>query len=192
MSKSQTPIWSLPIFPTNPQSWKSKLPLNQVWVTSAEERKSTTVGVIPTDAAFTPVVRVNYTVEDTRVGRVTNFDKLVLDVTTDGTISPQSALEIASQTLVEYFQGVVNPAVNGNGSAASGSASRSTVGSTVSVEELDLPTRIANALQRAGFESVADLLSVPQLELAKVKNLGGKSVKIIEVALRERGFELAQ
>lgn len=158
----------------------------------AEDRKSTTVGVIPVDAAFTPVVRVNYNVEATRVGRVTNFDKLVLDVTTDGTISPQSAVEIAAQTLVEYFQGVVTPSASGSASSASGSTGRSSAGSSVAVEELDLPTRIANALQRAGFETVADLLSVPQAELAKVKNLGGKSVKIIEVALKERGFELAQ
>jgi DNA-directed RNA polymerase subunit alpha len=157
----------------------------------AEDRKSTTVGVIPTDANFSPVTRVNYLVEATRVGRVTNFDKLVLDVTTDGTMDPQDAVKAAAQTLVDYFQGIVNPSDVPTASAAN-SGSKSAAGSSISVEELDLPTRITNALQRAGFANIADLLAVPAAELAKVKNLGGKSVKVIEEALKERGFELAQ
>jgi DNA-directed RNA polymerase subunit alpha len=157
----------------------------------AEYRKSTTVGVIPTDASFSPVMRVNYLVEATRVGRVTNFDKLILDVTTDGTMNPQAALKAAASTLVEYFQGVVNPSDAPAASLAS-SGSKSAAGSSISVEELDLPTRITNALQRAGFATIADLLAVPAAELAKVKNLGGKSVKVIEEALKERGFDLSQ
>ncbi len=155
----------------------------------AEDRRSATVGVIPMDATFTPVSRVNYTVEATRVGRVTNFDKLILEVTTDGTVAPASALATASATLVEYFSAISNPAVDG-ASTSSVSSIKTTVGSLVAVEELDLPTRIANALQKAGFTTVADLLSTPRETLAKVKNLGGKSVKIIEVALKERGFEM--
>lgn len=158
----------------------------------AEERKSTTVGVIPIDAAFTPVVRVNYSVEATRVGRVTNFDKLLLDITTNGTIAPADALRGAGETLVSYFQGIVSPSASANSSSSSVSSSKSSVGGNVAIEELDLPTRIANALQRAGFETVSDLLGVPQDELAKVKNLGGKSVKVIEDALKERGFSFAQ
>jgi len=158
-----------------------------------EERKSTTVGVIPMDASFTPVVRVNYTVEATRVGRVTNFDKLILDITTDGTVTPQSALQAAAQTLVSHFSAIVDPKMVAGGNSGGASVSgRPSVGSNVAVEELDLPTRIANALQKAGFDSVADLLAVPRVDLAKVKNLGGKSVKVIEAALSERGFQLAQ
>src|SRR3989344_5057127 len=135
----------------------------------AEERKSSTLGVIPTDASFTPVIRVNYEIQDTRVGRVTNFDKLIMEILTDGTITPQSPSNAAGLP----------------------SAFHQAAGSNIAIEELDLPTRIANALQKAGFESVADLLSVPRTDLAKVKNLGGKSVKIIEAALSERGFELS-
>lgn len=157
----------------------------------AEDRKSTTVGVIPTDANFSPVMRVNYLVEATRVGRVTNFDKLVLDVTTDGTMNPDTAVKSAAQTLVEYFQGIVNPSDTPAASTVN-SGSKLSAGSNISVEELDLPTRITNALQRAGFGNIADLLAVPAAELSKVKNLGGKSVKVIEGALKERGFELAQ
>ncbi len=156
----------------------------------AEDRSTTTVGVIPTDAVYSPVMRVNYSVEATRVGRVTNFDKLSIEVVTDGTVNPREALISASSNLVGYFSAIVNPqsAVTGGMSA---SAASKQPGATVSVEELDLPTRISNALQKAGFDSVASLLSTPRAELAKVKNLGGKSVKIIELALKERGFEMA-
>jgi DNA-directed RNA polymerase subunit alpha len=158
---------------------------------SAEERKSTTVGAIPVDAMFSPVIRVNFSVEATRVGRVTNFDKLLMDVTTDGTVLPQNALTTAAQILVGYFTQVVNPGDSTASTTVASSSTKSSVGGNVAVEELDLPTRIANALQKAGFETVADLLAVPRAELAKVKNLGAKSVKIIETALQERGFNLA-
>ncbi len=154
----------------------------------AEERQTATVGVIPVDATFSPVTLVNYSVEATRVGRVTNFDRLILEITTDGTVSPESALKTAAQTLVNFFQNIVNPQ---SAQSAQLAQSASTPGSTVSVEELDLPTRIANALQKAGFETISSLISTPKSELAKVKNLGAKSVKIIELALRERGFEFA-
>jgi DNA-directed RNA polymerase subunit alpha len=158
----------------------------------ADDRKSTTVGVIPVDATFTPIVRANYKVESTRVGRITNFDKLILEITTDGSVTPAQALTSASQTLVNYFNGIVNPDTTDNVKTVSGSTQRPPVGANISVEELDLPTRIANALQKAGFQSVADLLAVSRSQLSKVKNLGGKSVEIIEAALKERNFSLAQ
>lgn len=157
----------------------------------AEDRKSTTLGVIPLDATFTPITRVNYKVESTRVGRMTNFDKLVIEVYSNGTITPKEALVSASQTLVNYFSGIVNPNTNGVSATGNLSAAKSTLGSNISVEELDLPTRISNALQKAQFQTVADILAVPKNQLSKVKNLGGKSVDIIAEALTERGFELA-
>ncbi|OGD10243.1 DNA-directed RNA polymerase subunit alpha [Candidatus Amesbacteria bacterium RIFOXYB1_FULL_44_23] len=158
----------------------------------AEDRKSTTLGLIPVDATFTPIVRVNYKVEATRVGRVTDFDKLILEVLTDGSVAPLPALTSAAQTLVNYFNGIVNPQTNEDPKGSSAFQSRPTAGSNISVEELDLPTRIANALQKAGFQTLADVLAVPRTQLSKVKNLGGKSVDIIVDALKVRGFELAQ
>src|SRR3989344_293272 len=156
----------------------------------ADDRKSTTVGAVPTDATFTPVTRVNFSVEATRVGRFTNFDKLILDITTNGTVSPARALSQASQTLVGYFSAIANPQTPSSVSGPSvGSSPSSSTGSSLSVEELDLPTRIANALQKAGLETVAQLTALPKAQLAKVKNLGSKSVKIIEIALKERGFD---
>lgn len=157
----------------------------------AEDRKSSTLGVIPVDAAFTPITRVNYKVESTRVGRMTNFDKLVIEVHSNGTISPKDAVVSASQTLVNYFSGIVNPNTEGTSATGNSLAAKSTLGSNISVEELDLPTRISNALQKAQFQTVADILSIPKNQLSKVKNLGGKSVDIIAEALTERGFDLA-
>lgn len=154
----------------------------------AEERQSSTVGVIPVDATFSPVSLVNYSVEATRVGRLTNYDRLILDITTDGTVTPQSALKIASQTLVSFFQGIITPQTT-PAAGSSPVAKSSQPGVNISVEELDLPTRVANALVKAGFDSVGSLTATPKTELAKVKNLGAKSVKIIELALKERGFE---
>lgn len=154
-----------------------------------EERQRSTVGTIPVDATFTPVARVNFSVEATRVGRVTNFDKLVLDVTTDGTISPADALTSASQTLVGYFASIANPQNPSPASPAS-PASSSTSGVALSIEEVDLPTRIANALQKAGIETVSQLLATPHADLAKIKNLGSKSVKVIQLALKDRGYDL--
>lgn len=160
----------------------------------AEDRKSTTVGFIPVDAMFSPVVRVNYTIESTRVGRLTNYDKLILEITTNGTVSPQFSLTTAAQTAVDYFSAVVNPnqpADSSSDQSPSTNRLSQAPGGNISIEELDLPTRIANALQKAGFETVASMLVVPKNELAKVKNLGTKSVKIIELALKDRGFEYA-
>lgn len=156
----------------------------------AEDRKSTTLGVIPMDATFTPVTRVNYKIESTRVGRMTNFDKLILDVYTDGTISPVNAVTSAAQTLVNYFSGIVHPQSVISTDTASVS-SKTVVGGNISIEELDLPTRISNALQKAGIQTVADLINLSQSSLSKVKNLGGKSVELVETALKQRGFSFA-
>lgn len=156
----------------------------------AEDRKSTTIGMIPVDASFTPVIRVNYLVEATRVGRVTNYDRLVLEIHTDGTLAPQEALKSAAAALVDYFSLIVNPQAAVLPTSTSSSSPRPTPGAAISIEELDLPTRISNALIKAGFDTVASLLAVPKTQLAKVKNLGSKSVKIIDLSLRERGFEL--
>ena len=142
------------------------------------------------DATFTPVTRVNYSVDSTRVGRITNFDRLTIDVTTTGVLHPEAALKTASTILVDYFTAIVSPTADNPASSPSASGSTKASGSSISIEELDLPTRIGNALQKAGFESVGDIINTPKSQLAKIKNLGGKSVKIIEAALSERGFSL--
>lgn len=156
----------------------------------AEERKTDAVGVLVTDAAYSPIVRINYTVEVARVGRMTNFDKLVLDVWTDGTVSPAEALKTAGKILVSYFLQVYEPkAVIEDANVA--------VTPTVSddvlkmlIEELDLPVRLENTLKKGGIETVGQLLGTPRKDLLKIKNFGAKSFGIVEEKLREKGVAL--
>lgn len=155
----------------------------------AEERKISTVGVIPIDAIFTPINKVNYKVEQTRVGRQTNYDKLILEVWTDGTIDAKDALDKASNILVSYFKQVFDP--NGAEISEVTADSESIIpdGGNITVDELDLPTRIYNSLKNAGIETVGDLLTTPRKELMTYRNLGAKSLSIIEEALGKKGIQ---
>lgn len=155
----------------------------------AEERKVSTVGVIPIDAIFTPINKVNYKVEQTRVGRQTNYDKLVFEVWTDGTIDAKDALDTASKILVSYFSQVFDPsgAAVADGDMPIEKAVISDGGS-ITVDELDLPTRIYNSLKNAGIETVSDLLTTPRKELMTYRNLGAKSLSLIEEALGKKGI----
>lgn len=156
----------------------------------AEERKSNEVGVIAIDALFTPVVSVNYTVEPTRVGRSTDFDKLVLDITTDGTITPQDALNNAAKILSESFKGIYEPVVEEVVVETESKVSDEVLKMTV--EELDLPVRITNALKAIEINTVEELINVQRQQLLKAKNLGTKSLSLISEKLLERGLSLSE
>lgn len=173
---------------------KSKLEVDMqvesgVGYSAGEERKTSSIGLIPVDADFSPVRRVNYRVEETRVGRLTNFDKLTLEVWTDGTITPADSLKRAAEILISYLEQVVSPS---RAPKETEEVSLAPVAggpsSNLSVEELNLPTRITNALVKAGYESVDDLVNAEKNVLAKVRNLGEKSVKVVEAALAEKGI----
>lgn len=151
----------------------------------AEERKTNTVGLIPIDADFSPIKRVNYKVEETRVGRLTDYDKLNLEVWTDGSVFPEDALKKAAQTLITYLQQIVSPPRLERKSSAKDTIPAKMA--NLSVEELNLPTRIANALSKWGYETVTDLLDADIDEIVKVRNLGEKSIKIIRTALKAKG-----
>lgn len=153
----------------------------------AEERPTGTIGLIPVDASFSPVKRVSYKVEETRVGRLTNYDKLTLEIWTDGTIAPKDAVEESAKILLAYFNQIINPRkvekkkeemVDDLG-----------ITGKLSVEEIGLPTRVANALQKSGFETVEQLAHAKKEDLVKVRNLGEKSLKIIAAALGTKGVE---
>jgi DNA-directed RNA polymerase subunit alpha len=154
----------------------------------AEDRATGEIGLIPLDASFSPIIRVNYKVEETRVGRLTNYDKLILEVWTDGTANPKDALVKAAKILVSYYTQVVNPK----------EVKKEEIEKTddlgvmgkLSVEEIGLPTRVANALLKAGYESVENIVQSKRDDLVKVRNLGEKSVKIIEAALGEKGLAI--
>lgn len=156
----------------------------------AEERKISSIGVIPIDAIFTPVVRVNYKVEETRVGRQTNLDKLNLEIWTDGTIAPEEALIEAAKILTSYFLQIYEPKIQApdEGVAITPSVSEDIL--KMSIEELDLPTRTYNSLRNGGIETVGQLLGTPKKELTKIRNMGSKSITIIEDKLREKGVAL--
>lgn len=150
----------------------------------ADERATGEIGLIPLDASFSPVTRVNYKIEETRVGRLTNYDKLILEIETDGTISAKDALIMAAKTLLSYYEQIVNPKKVVK-EAEKKVDSLGAVGN-LSVEEIGLPTRVANALVRAGYETVEDLVKAKKEDLIKVRNLGEKSLKIISLALAQR------
>ena len=152
----------------------------------ADTRSSTEIGMIPLDVSFSPIVRVNYKVEETRVGRLTNFDKLTLEVWTDGTIKAKDAVVQAADILVNYFSQIVKPVKAENKKEEVEADDLGLVG-RLSVEEIGLPTRVANALAKAGFETVELLVKADKTELVKVRNLGEKSLKIISAALGEKG-----
>lgn len=153
----------------------------------AEERKTGTIGVIPLDASFSPVTRVNYKVEETRVGRLTNYDKLTLEIWTDGTIAPREAIISAAKIAISYFNQIISP----KKAVKEEKPQEDTLGPVgkLSVEEIGLPTRVANALARAGYETVEDLVKAKKEDLVKVRNLGEKSIKIISAALQEKGVD---
>lgn len=156
----------------------------------AEERKTDEIGVISVDALFSPVESVNYIVEQTRVGRRADFDKLVLDVKTDGTITPIAAFNQAAKILSESFHNVYEPVPEEETVETSSKVSDEVLKMTV--EELDLPVRITNALKAFEINSIEDLINVPRSQLLKAKNLGTKSVTLISEKLAERGLNLRE
>lgn len=156
-----------------------------VGYSSAEDRATGEIGLIPLDATFSPVTRVNYKVEETRVGRLTNFDKLTIEIWTDGTIAPKDAVTESAKILIAYFNQIVSPKkikkVKKEKEEGIGPVGK------LSVEEVGLPTRVANALIKAGYKTVENLVKAKRDDLVKVRNLGEKSVKIVDIALGEKG-----
>ena len=151
------------------------------------------IGTIPVDSIYTPVLKVNYAVENTRVGNQTDFDKLTLEVWTDRTITPRDAVSLGAKILVDHFTLFTD---------LSGSiGSRSTVVEKVetqrdkvlemTIEELDLSVRSFNCLKRANINTVEDLISKTQDEMIKVRNLGRKSLEEVEHKLAMMGLSLA-
>jgi DNA-directed RNA polymerase subunit alpha len=167
---------------------KSSLDLD-IWVSRgygyspAEERKSDTLGIIPVDASFSPIIRVNYEVESTRVGRRTDYDKLILKVWTNGAIKPSQVLEDSAKILTSYFKQIYKPVLKEEKEVEKKEDNEAL---KLTVEELNLPTRIANALRRGGYPNVDSLSKAKKEDLYKVKNLGIKSIQIIEKKLKDK------
>lgn len=150
----------------------------------ADERPTETLGVLVLDAIYSPVERVSYHVESTRVGRRTDFDKLVIEVITDGSVSPRNAVIDAASVLVAAFTQIVSPAPVTNGD----STGVSSIMASVSTDDLGLPTRVANALKNSGLNTAAELARATDRDLKNVKNLGEKSFGLIDEALSAKGL----
>ena len=156
---------------------------------AAERAEPLPIGVIPIDAIFTPVRKVNYTVENTRVGQMTNYDKLTIEIETDGTITPEEALSRAAEILVAQFSlftraGKPLP------------VERTSVGGPsipanmldMPIEDLDLPMRAYNSLKRNNIVKVGQLLQLTDDDLLRMRNFGKKSLDEMKERLRMRGF----
>ena len=152
-----------------------------------ENRRSLGVGVIPLDATFSPVTKVSYKVEATRVGQITNFDKLILSITTDGTITPQESVKQASKILTDYFNVLVEQRKPSKEDKIE-KPPRPKIEKDALVEELELSTRITNSLRNAGIDTVEKLQKTTKEESVKLKNMGAKSISDIEEKLKEKGL----
>lgn len=156
----------------------------------AEERKTQEIGSMSTDALFSPVIAVNYSVGPTRVGRSTDFDKLTLDITTTGIITPLEAVNEAAKILSEAFHKIYEPDVEEEVIDSGSAISEETL--KLTIEELDLPVRITNALKAIELNTLEDLINVPRPQLLKAKNLGTKSLSLISEKLSEKGLSLRE
>jgi DNA-directed RNA polymerase subunit alpha len=123
----------------------------------ADERKSTEIGVIPVDAIFSPVSAVNYTVDQTRVGRRTDFDKLTMVVTTDGSLTPLEAVNKSAEILSGYFHQIYDPAADEEVEEVKAPSFMANDMMKASIEELDLPVRICNALKAIDIDTIGKL-----------------------------------
>ena len=152
------------------------------------------IGELPVDAIFSPVKRVNWTVQNARVGTSTNFDKLVLEIWTDGTISPQTALSTGSKVLIDHLRlisGVTEEIpLLGIEREISGSRLTSEAAETP-IENLDLSVRVFNSLKRTGITTVGDVLDLLEKgeeAVMSIRNFGEKSLDELRVKMQEKGF----
>lgn len=158
-------------------------------------RYTAKVGTIATDSSYSPVQKVNYLVEPTRVGHDARYEKLTLEVTTNGSISPQEAVVLASQILIAHFEAfskLVDMTENVLDVFKEPSAKKDDQFSTMSITELDLTVRSYNSLRRFGIDTVYELTQKTEEELMKARNLGRKSLKEVKDKLAEMGLSLKE
>ena len=162
---------------------------------SAERNKqeiTPEIGLIPVDSIFTPVLKVNYTVENTRVGQITDYDKLTLEVKTDNTISAQEAVSMAAKVLCEHlslFMDLTGETLNTDFLAEKEEPGKEKV-FDMTVEELDLSVRSFNCLKRANINTVEELINKTEEDMMHVRNLGVKSLEEVQAKLASLGLSL--
>ncbi|MFD1318892.1 DNA-directed RNA polymerase subunit alpha [Loigolactobacillus zhaoyuanensis] len=150
------------------------------------------IGVLPIDSIYTPISRVNYQVESTRVGRRNDFDKLTLDVWTNGSISPREAISLAAKILTEHldiFVNLTDEAKNAEIMVEKEETHKEKM-LEMTIEELDLSVRSYNCLKRAGINTVQELTNKTEADMMKVRNLGRKSLEEVKAKLTDLGLSL--
>ncbi len=156
---------------------------------AAERSEALPIGVIAVDAIFTPVRKVNYWVEPTRVGQITNYDKLTLEIETDGTVTPEEALARSADILVRQFALFANIGMIATAPVpGSGAPQLPPNMLDMPIEELDLPMRAYNSLKRNNIVKVGQLLQLSDEDLLRMRNFGRKSLDEMKERLRMRGF----
>jgi DNA-directed RNA polymerase subunit alpha len=163
---------------------------------SADQKKKNDdiIGVIPIDSIFTPVKKVNYQVENTRVGRVTDYDRLIFEVWTNGSITPEEAISSSAQILINYlklFTEIDDRRAEVEIMVEKEEEKKDRI-PDMPIEELELSVRASNGLKRANINTVGDLVDRTREEMGKIRNLGQKSLDEIENKLRELGLSFKQ
>ncbi|MDD6844536.1 MAG: DNA-directed RNA polymerase subunit alpha [Lachnospira sp.] len=164
------------------------------YVSSEKNKKDDmAAGVIAIDSIYTPVERVNMSVENTRVGQDTDFDKLTLDIFTNGTIIPEEALSLAAKVLSEHLKVFINLSENAANAEVMGAAEEEEPFNalSMSIEDLELSVRSFNCLKRAGINTVEQLTNKTPDDMMKVRNLGKKSLDEVLLKLKELGLSLS-
>ena len=163
---------------------------------SAERNKQyqTAIGVIPVDSIYTPVYKVNYTVENTRVGNMTDYDKLTLEVWTDRTITAKDAVSLGAKVLTDHLSLFVDLSeeIGSHSTVVEKAETQHDKVLEMTIEELDLSVRSFNCLKRAGINTVGDLIGKSEDEMMKVRNLGRKSLEEVMAKLDSLGFSLTK
>ncbi len=162
---------------------------------SSERNKSEDqpIGIIPVDSIYTPILKANYSVENTRVGKITDYDKLTIDVWTNGSITPADAISLAAKIMSEHLSLFINlsdDAKNAEIMVEKEETKKEKV-LEMTIEELDFSVRSYNCLKRAGINTVEDLINKSEDEMMKVRNLGRKSLEEVIKKLHDMGLGLA-
>ena len=164
--------------------------------TPAEQNKTdeTPIGVLPVDSIFTPVEKVNYQVENTRVGKRNDFDKLTIDIWTNGSIGPREAISLSAKILTEHLTSFVNLTEEAKSAdmMIEKEETQKEKKLEMTIEELDLSVRSYNCLKRAGINTVQELTEKSEADMMRVRNLGRKSLVEVKEKLADLGLSLKQ
>ncbi len=162
--------------------------------TNRKNMSSSEVGVIPIDSLYSPIERISYEVEPARVGQSENYDKLVMNVYTNGSMTPQEAISLAARILIEHFDVLtkLNKIADMTGLLADKEEDPIQKTLETPIEELDLSVRAYNCLKRAGHHTLQDLTNMTESEIMKIRNLGKKSLKEVLDKVKDMGLKFKE